>query len=281
MSQVNLFDIEGAHPQIPTSFTTDAGTAIPIANNLEILGVNGVTTTGAGKTVTVHGITATAGANAGLATIGVASFDSADFSVVGGFVSLAGGGLAIDSIGIDASTAPGTNPTVPTAAGLINMNGVLVGPHNIPLRTNATVANAIRLEIQQTNTSAVSDSTVNGVAHFISSQFSVDPNGLVSLAGGGQAIDSIAVQTGTSPVIPTVAGLITINGAVVAAGTNPVRSDGTGANTLAIEVQISQAIASTDATKIGLCNFDKVDFTVDANGFVVSTYSKSFLFGGM
>jgi hypothetical protein len=94
------------------------------------------------------------------------------------------------------------------------------------------------------------------------------PNITIDLMGGGEGIDSIAVQTGTSPVVPTAGGLVTINGAVVAAGTNPVRSDGTGVNTLAIEVQISQAIAAADATKIGLCNFDSNIFTVAATGFV-------------
>ncbi len=92
----------------------------------------------------------------------------------------------------------------------------------------------------------------------------------LALAGGGTAVDSIGTQTGTNPIAPTAAGLVTINGAVVAAGTNPVRSDGTGANTMALEVQISQAIAATDATKIGLCNFDSTKFSVDANGFVTT-----------
>lgn len=90
----------------------------------------------------------------------------------------------------------------------------------------------------------------------------------LDLAGGTTAIDSIGVQTGTNPIVPTAAGLVTINGATAAAGTNPVRTDGTGANTMAVEVQISQALAATDATKIGLCNFDSSRFTVDANGFV-------------
>jgi len=88
-----------------------------------------------------------------------------------------------------------------------------------------------------------------------------------SVAASGAIID-VAVQTGTSPIAPTIAGLITINGATVAAGSNPVRTDGTGANTMAVEVQISQAIAATDATKIGLANFNSANFTVDANGFV-------------
>jgi hypothetical protein len=94
------------------------------------------------------------------------------------------------------------------------------------------------------------------------------PNITIDLAGGSVGIDSIAVQTGTSPIVPTGAGLVTFNGAVVAAGTNPVRTDGTGANTVALEVQISQALAATDATKIGLANFNSAQFTVDANGFV-------------
>lgn len=90
----------------------------------------------------------------------------------------------------------------------------------------------------------------------------------ISLTGGGSGIDSIGTQTGTNPVTPDINGLVTINGAVVPAGTNPIRSDGTGPNTLAIEVQKSQAIGSTDATKIGLAAFDSASFTVDSNGFV-------------
>jgi hypothetical protein len=89
---------------------------------------------------------------------------------------------------------------------------------------------------------------------------------------GNPAIEKINVQTGTSPVVPT-ANTITFNGAVVAAGTHPVRTDGTGVSTMALEVQISQAIASTDATKIGLSAFKSSQFSVDANGFVSLTGS--------
>lgn len=93
------------------------------------------------------------------------------------------------------------------------------------------------------------------------------PNITLDIAGGTQPVQKINMQTGTSPVVPS-GGILTFNGATVAAGTNPVRTDGTGANTMALEVQISQAIASTDATKIGLANFNSAQFTVDANGFV-------------
>lgn len=86
-------------------------------------------------------------------------------------------------------------------------------------------------------------------------------------ASGGVVVETFAMQTGTSPVAP-LAGVVTFNGATVAAGTHPVRTDGTGAHTMALEVQISQAIASTDATKIGLSNYDSASFAVDSNGFV-------------
>jgi len=104
------------------------------------------------------------------------------------------------------------------------------------------------------------------------------PNITLDLQGGGEAIDSIAVQTGTSPVVPTFAGLITYNGAVVAAGTNPVRTNGTAVNTMALEVQISQALAAADATKIGLSNFSTAGFAVAATGFVTLVTSVAQLF---
>ena len=121
--------------------------------------------------------------------------------------------------------------------------------------------------IQLSQAIPATDATKVGLSAFNSSEFTVDANGFVSLVGGGAAIESVALQTGTTPIVP-LAGQITFNGAVVSAGTHPVRTDGTGANTMALEVQISQALAATDATKIGLSNFDSAKFTVDANGFV-------------
>ena len=181
---------------------------------------------------------------------------------------LAGGGIAFDQIAVQAVTAPGVTPVVPTGAGLLTVNGSAVAAHSVPIETRSRAANTYNVEVQYSAANATTDATKSGIAHFNSTQFSVDGNGFVQLAGGGLAIDSIGTQTGTNPIVPTVAGLVTINGAVVAAGTNPLRSNGTGANTMALEAQISQAIASTDATKIGLSNFDSALFSVDANGFV-------------
>lgn len=179
-------------------------------------------------------------------------------------IGLSGGGISIDSIAMQT----GTSPIVPDGSGLVTFNGSRVSAGTNPVRTNGTSANTMQLEVQISQAIAATDATKVGLSNFSSAMFSVDANGFVTLAGGGQAIDSIGTQTGTNPIVPTAAGLVTINGAVVSAGTNPIRSDGTGANTMAIEVQISQAIASTDVTKIGLSNFDSAAFDVDANGFV-------------
>lgn len=53
MSQAGLLDPESNNPQIPTSFVTDSGIAIPLLNTLNILGINGATTSGSGNTVTI------------------------------------------------------------------------------------------------------------------------------------------------------------------------------------------------------------------------------------
>jgi hypothetical protein len=56
MSQAGENDVVGGHPEIPTSFVADAGTAIPILNTLEILGAGGITTSASGNTITITGI---------------------------------------------------------------------------------------------------------------------------------------------------------------------------------------------------------------------------------
>ena len=118
------------------------------------------------------------------------------------------------------------------------------------------------------NANASTISLANPVAGYVVTSDAVGACTLQPVSSSG-AVTGIAVQTGGSnPIVPTGAGLITINGAIVAAGINPVRTDGTGANTMAVEVQISQALAAADATKIGLSNFDSSSFAVAATGFV-------------
>jgi hypothetical protein len=126
MSQAGEVDFISTHPEIPTEFIANTGTAVPIANQLEILGTSivassiPVQTTGSGNTITIEVQRASSAASTNAAKSGLAHFDSAAFSVdANGFVQMAGGGLAIDSIHPNS----GTDPVVPTAAGLVNIVG--------------------------------------------------------------------------------------------------------------------------------------------------------------
>ena len=91
----------------------------------------------------------------------------------------------------------------------------------------------------------------------------ITPNGAII----GQTITG---QSGGA--LSPVAGNWNIFGASVASGTAPAVTSGSG-NTLTLNVQRSQAIASTNATNIGLSAFNSAQFSVDANGFVSSNGS--------
>lgn len=151
MSQAGILDVASSNPQIATRYDANTGFAIPIANVLEILGTGGITTDGSGNTITI---------------------------------SLAGGGSAIEEIGVDASTAPGTDPVVPDGAGLITVTGAQVSSNTVGanvIRTNSLAVNTYTIEVQQAGESGVENTSLNGVSHYNSGQFNVS-NGFVSLA---------------------------------------------------------------------------------------------------
>ena len=274
MSQAGILDVESANPQIPTSFITDDGTAIPILNEIELLGEvvpnAGIPfqSTGSGNVVTYQIQYADETAATDATKVGLASFDSDSFAVdANGFVTLIGGSTAVDSFSVQSSTAPGTNPVLPTVGGLVTVNGAAVTNHSVVLESHSRADNTYNLEIQYATVSVGTDATKSGVAHFNSADFVVDANGFVTLGGAG-AGQTITGDSG-GPLSPT-AGNWNILGTSTAAGTSPVVTSGLG-STLTVNVQKSQALAATDATKIGLSNFDSTSFAVDANGFVTLT----------
>jgi hypothetical protein len=119
MSQSGDLNPVSSNPQIPTTFITDNGDAIPISNELEIFGAvvanSGIPieTVGSGNTVTVNVQVADAVAATDLTAVGLAAFDSADFSVdANGFVSLVGGGSGITTINGDSGSITGAAVTI-------------------------------------------------------------------------------------------------------------------------------------------------------------------------
>lgn len=162
------------------------------------------------------------------------------------------------SLTVDADTG-----TASPIANVLKILGTSIVAGSVPVQTTGAT-NTITVEVQTCQAIAATDATKIGLAAFDSARFSVDANGFVSTSGTGLG-ETITGQSGGA-LSPT-GGNWNIFGASTAAGTSPVVTSGS-VSTLTVNVQKSQAIASTDATKIGLAAFDSADFTVDANGFV-------------
>lgn len=149
-------------------------------------GVQALYTSASGNTVTANVQITSAQALSDVLNLGLSSFNSNQFSVdANGFVSLAGGGLAIDQIQVQQATAPGVNPVNPDATGLMKVNGNLVAAHSIPIETRSRALNAYNIEPQISNAVAASDITQNGMSHFDSARFTINSNGFVSINGSG------------------------------------------------------------------------------------------------
>lgn len=104
--------------------------------------------------------------------------------------SLPGGGGSVDSISVQAITAPGVNPVLPTALGLVTVAGAVVANHAVPLETRSRALNTYNIEVQQAGSAASSTANLSGVSHFSTANFLVDANGFVTLNGAtvGQTI---------------------------------------------------------------------------------------------
>lgn len=195
-------------------------------------------------------------------------------------ISLTGGGVSIDSIG----TQTGTNPIIPTNAGLVTINGAVVAAGTNPVRSDGTGPNTMALEVQISQAIGAADATKIGLSNFDSAAFDVDANGFVQLNGGGIAATSFTVDAntapGTNPVVPSAAGSVTIEAAAVAAHSVPIETRSRAVNTFKVEVQEASAVAATDATKSGISHFNSANFTVDASGFVSASGSVATTYTG-
>lgn len=100
----------------------------------------------------------------------------------------------------------------------------------------------------------------------------------IALSGSGVATEHLTGTTG-GQLNPDGSNNFNILGASTAAGTTPVSVAGIS-STLTVNVQKAQAIAATDATKVGLANFSSASFAVDANGFVTAAGSLATTYTG-
>ncbi len=246
----------GTNPVLPTALGNVTITGAQVAAG--VVGTNVVRTDSlAANAYTIEIQRTTTAASSTVADNGVAHFDSARFTVdSNGFVSLNGSGVAETITG---NSGGALNPT----SGNWNILGASTAAGATPVTTAGSVS-TLTVNVQKSQAIAATNASNVGLAAFDSARFTVDANGFVSVNGSGLA-ETITGNTGGA-LSPT-SGNWNILGSTAAAGTTPVKTVGS-VSTLTVDVQFSQAIAATDATKVGLSTFDSARFTVDANGFV-------------
>lgn len=93
--------------------------------------------------------------------------------------------------------------------------------------------------------------------------------GIISITASG-GVTSLEADDGN--IVSPAAGVIQVDGSIVANGTNakPLFTDGATANTAIWELQVGTAVtgAPGDTNDAGIVSFDDTQFTVDADGFV-------------
>ncbi len=126
-----------------------------------------------------------------------------------------------------------------------------------------------------TNSITVSDTSgalINGAASYVINKnfgaalFHTDGTNWFVTSAGQQTPTPITFTANTGGALTPV-GNLNILGASVASGTTPVSTAGS-ASTITLNVQRTQAFASSSATRAGIGSFDSTYFTVDSNGFV-------------
>lgn len=191
-------------------------------------------------------------------------------------IDLTGGSTGIDSIQVDTTTGAGTNPVLPTGAGLITITGgqypsATFGTRVVTLVS--TAANKLEVQVQRSAAAAAANENLNGVAHFDSNSFAVDNLGFVTLSGGGftwsNKSGAFAAAknngyfitgscTGTLPAAPSIGD--TIKFFVQGAFTLTIQAN-TGQ-----KIQISSNLSSAAGTQVNTASGDAVELVYNSTG---------------
>lgn len=257
------------------TITGDSGGALaPTAGNWNIIGgtvaagTSPLKTAGAGSTLTINAQKSQAIAAADATKIGLANFNSGQFSVdANGFVSLVSSSnpptLAFD---VQANTAPGTDPVLATALGVVTVNGAAVAAHSVPIETRSRAANAFNIEIQEAAAVAASDATKSGICHFNSANFSVDANGFVTASGVASTITgdsggALSPTAGNWNVLGRSGSKTSGSGSTITVKSPPYSDQGGSATvTLNSGSFVTAAITLTLPASAGLADGDVFEF---------------------
>jgi len=246
LSQGGITDVNISNPQIPTSFETDSGTAVPSANVIQIRGGTGVTTTGASNIVTVESTLAILSitGNSGDPVLPILD----NWNILGGGSFTTSGDVPTATLTLELTGL--TNHAVLIGAGTSTITKVLPGVSGIPLISQGVSLDPIFGTAQivgggtaatafSVNGVVISNTTTTGALSSLtlsSGQFVIGSTGAspvastltssggtititagagtlnIDLAGGSVGIDTFSPDSGTDPVVPTVAGLVNMDG---------------------------------------------------------------------
>jgi hypothetical protein len=209
----NDFVVSGGTVSIKGSAATetyqaDSGSATPSNNITNVIGGEGMDTSASGNTITISGEDATAAASSGAANKGICSFNSADFTVMSGFVSL---------------TAPSGINTVQTDSGSASPSGGIlqfIGGEGID---TAGATNIVTISGEDATAGASAGLANKGIASFSSANFSV-ASGFVTLSGSATT-NSYVTDSGSATPSGGVINVIGGNGIATSGASNNVTVD--------------------------------------------------------
>lgn len=279
-----------ASASVPITFTEDAGSATPAANNINIFGTSaqGISTSGAADTVTITA------ANASAVQKGVASFDVTNFTVAAGNVTsnaitiTAGTGLDTGgSVNLGGSVTldlevPVTVPHGGTGRITLTDNGVLYGDVANPVGMTAAGTDG-QVLIAATGLPPAFATITGTEGVTLTPGANILNIGLVNVPNSALQNSSITIAAGAgisvvgSPV--SLGGMVTISATgtivtqfsadsgVATPAANNINLLGTaaqGVSTSASGATVTFSVANATTTTKGVASFNTNDFTVSA-----------------
>jgi hypothetical protein len=208
MSQAGIVDFIGTHPELPILFICNVGSAVPIANTLEILGEAvaahsvPIETVGSGNTVLIELQYASAAASSVANNAGAASFNSANFTVdANGYVTLSGSGFG------ETITGDTGGPLTPTA-GNWNIITNVASNHSGASFLFSGSGSTLTLNVTDVNTNT-----------YVGASAGTSASASSNCGFGAQALSSITTGASNTAVGATALTLGTNLGSNVAIGT--------------------------------------------------------------